>query len=175
MNFTDYIFNTESTNYTVFDKVAKNIVSSAVEGYNGTVIAYGQRNSGKTYTMLGTENDRGVIPLAVEYMFDMAKKMQDRKLAFRVSYFEIHNEKINDLIDVNNTNLKVSQSVNNLVQIMGCKEEVVTDAESVHKILKDSELNRKIHENPMNQRSDRCHTILRFVLTLGICKIMFVI
>jgi centromeric protein E len=111
--------------------------------------------------MLGTTNDNGIIPQSVKYMFDYAEKLQDRNLTFRISYFEIYNETVNDLIDINNTNLKLRQSISNLVQVVGCKEELVSNTESILNIVAKGEQNRRIRQTLMNDRSDRSHTILR--------------
>ncbi|XP_011496486.1 PREDICTED: kinesin-related protein 11-like isoform X2 [Ceratosolen solmsi marchali] len=157
----DHIFDAENTNCDVFERIVKRIVSSAVDGYNGTVIAYGQSNSGKTHTMLGTANDHGIIPQSAKYMFDLAKKLQDRKLTFKVSYFEIYNNTVNDLIDINNTNLKLRQSISNLVQVVSCKEELVSDSKSILNIIAKGEQNRRVRQSSMNNRNDRSHTVLR--------------
>ena len=66
----------------IFDKVAKDVVDSAINGYNGTIFAYGQTGSGKTFTMTGgTESfdDRGLIPRTLTYAFNQ-KRMKEEKI-----------------------------------------------------------------------------------------------
>lgn len=59
-----------------------------VGGFNGTVFAYGQTSSGKTHTMRGTEQEPGIIPLAVTEIFSQIEQLQDREFLLRVSYME---------------------------------------------------------------------------------------
>ncbi|SNX82306.1 related to Kinesin-7a motor protein [Melanopsichium pennsylvanicum] len=74
------------------------VVRAAMEGYNGTVFAYGQTGSGKTHTMSGSDKEPGVIPRAVQQVFQMIKNEPDREFLLRVSYLEIYNETLKDLL-----------------------------------------------------------------------------
>jgi len=74
------------------------VVRAAMEGYNGTVFAYGQTGSGKTHTMSGSKDEPGVIPRAVQQVFQMINKEPDREFLLRVSYLEIYNETLKDLL-----------------------------------------------------------------------------
>lgn len=70
----------QTTQQEIFDKIAKDVIDSAIEGYNGTIFAYGQTGSGKTFTMTGGPEryqDRGIIPRSISYIFDQAKKRTD--------------------------------------------------------------------------------------------------
>lgn len=82
--FADYVFGTNSSNNDVFDNVVRPIVDATVNGFNGTVFAYGQTSSGKTYTMMGTSEEPGVIPMAVEYMFDAIANTPGREFLLRL-------------------------------------------------------------------------------------------
>ena len=68
-----------------------------MEGYHGSVFAYGQTSTGKTHTMQGTGSSPGVVPLAVNDCFEYISSCEDREFLLRVSYMEIYNEQINDL------------------------------------------------------------------------------
>ena len=68
-SFTDRIIREDKNNEDVYNDLAKNVVHSAMEGINGTIFAYGQTSSGKTHTMMGNEDDPGVIPRAVTDIF----------------------------------------------------------------------------------------------------------
>lgn len=70
----------------MFDTIVKPIVDAAVNGFNGTVFAYGQTSSGKTYTMMGTLEEPGVIPLAVEHMFDAISNTSGREFLLRLIF-----------------------------------------------------------------------------------------
>jgi len=79
----DHIFDMDATNKDVFDSVVKPIVDATVNGFNGTVFAYGQTSSGKTYTMMGTLEEIGIIPLAIEHMFDAIANTPAREFLLR--------------------------------------------------------------------------------------------
>lgn len=68
--FFDYVYTGEDTNYSVYEASVKKLVRKTVEGYNGTVFAYGQTSSGKTHTMRGHADEAGIIPLAIGELFE---------------------------------------------------------------------------------------------------------
>ena len=76
----------------------KGHVDSVVDGYNGTVFAYGQTAAGKTHTMLGTKANPGVLPLAVNEIMEAISRARHRAFLIRCSYIEIYKEQITDLI-----------------------------------------------------------------------------
>lgn len=75
-----------ASNNDVFCSIVCPIVDAAVNGFNGTVFAYGQTSSGKTYTMIGTEEEDGVIPLAIKRMFDAIADTPRREFLLRLVY-----------------------------------------------------------------------------------------
>ncbi|KYN29939.1 PREDICTED: kinesin-related protein 4-like [Trachymyrmex cornetzi] len=162
----DHIFDTNANNNDVFN-VVRPIVDAAVNGFNGTVFAYGQTSSGKTYTMMGTLEEPGIVPLAVEHIFDAITNIPGREFLLRVSYLEIYNEKVNDLLnknqDKNTTDLKVHEDVNGQV-FVECKEEVTNSPENVLAIMNKGNKSRRIGETNMNERSSRSHTIFRITI-----------
>ncbi|KAI4477293.1 hypothetical protein M0804_012883 [Polistes exclamans] len=135
---------------------------AAVNGFNGTVIAYGQTSSGKTYTMMGGLNEPGIILLAIEHMFDAIANTLRREFLLRVSYLEIYNEKVNDLLNKSATDLKLHEDNGQIV--IKCKEEVTNSPEHVLSIMKKGNKNRRIGETDMNERSSRSHTIFRITI-----------
>lgn len=88
--FTDHIFDMNASNLDVFDTVVKPIVNAAVNGFNGTVFAYGQTSSGKTYTMMGSAEELGIVPLAVQHMFDAIANTSGREFLLR--YIFVNNK-----------------------------------------------------------------------------------
>ncbi|XP_015606250.1 kinesin-related protein 4 isoform X2 [Cephus cinctus] len=159
----DHIFDMKNTNEDIFQAVVKPIVDAAINGFNGTVFAYGQTSSGKTYTMMGIKEEPGVIPLAVNYIFDAIANTVGREFLLRVSYLEIYNEKVNDLIDKNGIDLKVHEDNQGQI-IVKCKEEVAISPDKILTIMKKGEKNRRIGETNMNDRSSRSHTIFRITI-----------
>lgn len=85
----DKIFSPAATTEDVYEGVAKRIVLSAMEGFNGTIFAYGQTSSGKTHTMMGTETEPGVIPCAVDEVFRYIDEAEAMEFLLRVSCMEV--------------------------------------------------------------------------------------
>ncbi|XP_048503619.1 kinesin-like protein KIN-7N isoform X2 [Beta vulgaris subsp. vulgaris] len=160
----DHVFDQSCPNSRVYELLTKDIIYAAIEGFNGTVFAYGQTSSGKTFTMNGSENDPGIIHRAVKDVFDMISKDHERDFLIRVSYMEIYNEEINDLLAVNSQKLPIHESLERGVFVAGLREEFVSNAEQVHKLLEAGEVNRHFGETNMNVRSSRSHTIFRMVI-----------
>jgi hypothetical protein len=103
-NFTfDVVYGEDSEQQMVYDECGFSLVESIIEGYNGTMFAYGQTGCGKTHTMMGPnssldpknglEHERGIIPKAINHIFDFIEGAdKDKKFLVRCSYLEIYNE-----------------------------------------------------------------------------------
>ncbi|KAF6003978.1 hypothetical protein F1559_004585 [Cyanidiococcus yangmingshanensis] len=161
----DHVFGKESTNEEVYRQVARPLVESALQGYNGTVFAYGQTSSGKTHTMWGTERDPGVTRRAVRDLFDMARVMSQREFLVRVSYLEIYNETIRDLLHPQpaTTNVRVLEDSDGRI-FTDAREEIIINPEQVYELLLNGETKRMTGATDMNERSSRSHTILVLVI-----------
>lgn len=130
-----------------------------MRGLNGTILTYGQTSSGKTHTMMGTSSEAGVILLAVTSIFDYIKRDQTRQFILSVSYLEIYNEKINDLLATQKTDLKVREE-NGEIKV-DCKEECTNSVEDVLRVMEKGDKNRRIGVTNMNERSSRSHTMFK--------------
>ena len=98
-NFTfDRVFGTAATNDELFVETTKPLVSKVMAGFNGCLFAYGQTGSGKTWSVLGNEGSLGLMPAAVREVFAQIKREQDYEFLLRVSYLEVYNETVNDLL-----------------------------------------------------------------------------
>lgn len=86
LNILDKVYDENTKTTDVYDDVAKPIVEAAAAGFNGTIFAYGQTSSGKTYTMTGTEESLGIIPLSVMNLFDIIKNIPDRDFLIRYTF-----------------------------------------------------------------------------------------
>ncbi|XP_010273488.1 PREDICTED: kinesin-like protein KIN-7N isoform X2 [Nelumbo nucifera] len=160
----DHVFDQNCTNAKVYELLTKDIIRAAVEGFNGTAFAYGQTSSGKTFTMNGRENDPGIIHLAVKDIFQNIQMAIDREFLIRVSYMEIYNEEINDLLAPENQKLQVHESLERGIFVAGLREEIVNNTEQVIKLIELGEVNRHFGQTNMNARSSRSHTIFRMVI-----------
>ena len=133
-------------------------------GYNSCVFAYGATGTGKTHTMLGNKdsNDKGIIYMCLQEIFERKKKMQknyDVKLT--VSYVEIYNENIRDLL-VKNTKgkyLSLRDSASKNVKIAGAKVIQVENTEDIMNLLYQGNERRKTESTGANKVSSRSHAI----------------
>ena len=105
----DRIFDENSTTEEVYVGVARDIVHSVVRGLNGTIFAYGQTSSGKTFTMQGGDDHEtpGIVQLAARDLFQQMEAAPDRMFLMRVSYLEIYQEDIKDLLNPEGSKLQV--------------------------------------------------------------------
>ncbi|XP_069781405.1 centromere-associated protein E isoform X2 [Narcine bancroftii] len=161
----DRVFDENETTQTVYNEVAHSIVCSITQGYNGTIFAYGQTSSGKTYTMMGNANAPGIIPLAICNLFKVINDMPNREFLLRVSYMEIYNESVSDLLsDSKGRSLEVREAMEGMIYVADLTEEVAVTYEDVMQWVKKGEKNRHYGETRMNERSSRSHTIFRVIV-----------
>lgn len=130
----------------------------------GTIFTYGQTSSGKTFTMQGSYDDPGIIPLAVTDIFNHIQRSADREFLLRVSYLEIYNEIIRDLLKPGNANLKIHETVDREIFVGNASEEVVLSPQEIEQLLIKGEGSRHVGVTNMNERSSRSHTIFRMVI-----------
>ncbi|XP_036176241.1 kinesin heavy chain isoform X2 [Myotis myotis] len=159
----DRVLPPSTTQEQVYSACAKQIVKDVLEGYNGTIFAYGQTSSGKTHTMEGKLHDpqlMGIIPRIAHDIFDHIYSM-DENLEFhiKVSYFEIYLDKIRDLLDVSKTNLAVHEDKNRVPYVKGCTERFVSSPEEVMDVIDEGKANRHVAVTNMNEHSSRSHSI----------------
>lgn len=159
----DKVFGPATTTRHVYDVAAQHVVGGAMEGINGTVFAYGVTSSGKTHTMHGEQKSPGIIPLAVKDVFGIIQETPGREFLLRVSYLEIYNEVINDLLDPTGQNLRVREDGQG-TYVEGIKEEVVLSPAHALSLIASGEEHRHVGSNNFNLLSSRSHTI--FTLTI---------
>ncbi|XP_027337202.1 kinesin-like protein KIN-7O [Abrus precatorius] len=160
----DQIFSENCKTAQVYEARTKDIVEAAVRGFNGTVFAYGQTNSGKTYTMRGSKAEPGVIPLAIRDLFHIIQRDVDREFLLRMSYMEIYNEEINDLLAPEHRKLQIHENLERGIYVAGLREEIVASPEQVVELMEFGESHRHIGETNMNLYSSRSHTIFRMII-----------
>ncbi|KAI8980520.1 kinesin motor domain-containing protein [Pilobolus umbonatus] len=128
-----------------------------------TVFAYGQTASGKTYVG-GTETELGIIPRSVNNVFEYIKQAITREFLLRVSYLEIYNESIRDLLNPINENLRIHEDKVRGIYVTPLTEEVVTNSSDVITLIERGEANRHISSTDYNLHSSRSHTIFQMVI-----------
>ncbi|KAJ2126432.1 hypothetical protein IW147_000180 [Coemansia sp. RSA 720] len=160
----DKVFDPKDTTRQVYDDIVKNIITSSMGGFNGTIFAYGQTSSGKTHTMHGSGNELGIIKLAVKEIFDTVQNDLTREYLIRVSFLEIYNEVLRDLLEPTKTNLKIHENAKREIFVGDLSEHIVFNAEQVEELLQKGDRNRHVAGTNMNERSSRSHTIFRIVI-----------
>ena len=157
-NFTfDRVFGETSSTDDVYSSVAQTVIRSALEGVNGTIFAYGQTSSGKTYSM------SGIIQRAIADIFEQARSDTQRTYTVAMSCLEIYNEVIKDLMDPTTGPLKVHEDLRRGIYVGNLTEDIVNEDEILQK-LSDAEKNRTTGATAMNAASSRSHSILRLVV-----------
>ncbi|ORY85468.1 P-loop containing nucleoside triphosphate hydrolase protein [Protomyces lactucae-debilis] len=165
----DRVFGMESRQHEVFDYSIKSTVEDVLNGYNGTVFAYGQTGAGKSFTMMGASLEnrdlRGVIPRIVEQVFSsIAIAPGNMEYTVKVSYMEIYMEKIRDLLQPANDNLPIHEEKTRGVYVKGLLEVYTSSTEEVYQVLEQGGQSRATSSTNMNAESSRSHSI--FVVTV---------
>jgi centromeric protein E len=161
----DHLFFPEKTNVEIFDDVVKNVVLQSMNGFNGSIFTYGQTSSGKTFTMNGSHSQPGVIPQSIYFCF---KSIQDsfpeREFLFRVSYIEVYNEQIKDLLNSEPAHIKIQTDPKLGTILSGVKEQVVLSPQQVIALIRAGEAQRHIGSTDMNESSSRAHTVFKLII-----------
>ncbi|GBM44502.1 Centromere-associated protein E, partial [Araneus ventricosus] len=160
----NHVFDSKVENGYIYQEICSGIVRSVVDGFNGTIFAYGQTSSGKTFTMLGDKekNVQGIMHYAIEDLFELIQNMTDREFLLRVSYMEIYNETVRDLL-TGEDNLKL-QEENGQIKVNGLQEKLVQKPEQILHFMKNGECRRRTGETRMNEKSSRSHAIFRMII-----------
>ncbi|NXO48243.1 KIF9 protein, partial [Aramus guarauna] len=151
-----------------YETVAKKLVSEALIGYNGTIMCYGQTGAGKTYTMTGATAEykhRGIIPRAIQQVFKATAQSVDPFVTVRISYLEIYNETLFDLLATVTSNGTSDVPM----AVVDCPQGVYVKGLSIHSVSHEEdalnllfeagETNRVIAEHTLNKNSSRSHCI----------------
>ena len=176
----DKVFEVDATNQLVFNDVVNDKVLDAFNGISSTVFAYGQTGSGKSYTMMGgsTFNERGIIPLTIERIFDEIKIRQTEgsyTIQCQMTYTEIFKEVIYDLLDFSKANhgnnvestspVQILEDENGNMLLNNVNVYDVASEEDALKLFFLGNNNRITGSTAMNSMSSRSHAILTLVLS----------
>ncbi|WJX80128.1 hypothetical protein P8452_63167 [Trifolium repens] len=161
----DHVFKPEDNQEAVFAQT-KPIVASVLDGYNVCIFAYGQTGTGKTFTMEGTPEHRGVNYRTLEELFQISEDRQGMmKYELHVSMLEVYNEKIKDLLAGNPSEatkkLEVKQAADGTQEVPGLVETRVYGADGVWEILKSGNRVRSVGSTSANELSSRSHCLVR--------------
>lgn len=169
----DNVFATNDSNAKVYDSIAKRLVRRVMEGYHGTVFAYGMTGTGKTFSMQGTASSPGVIPLAITDIFSYIRETPSREFLLRVSYLEIYNEKIHDLLNMptnggvaggGQDEIKLREDPKRGVYAFPLKEEIVQSPTQLLRVIARGDQARRTASTQFNTRSSRSHAVVQIVV-----------
>jgi len=164
----DKVFPSDTTQSTIFETVAKPLITAAFEGINGTLFCYGQTSSGKTYTMEGIPTDdilMGVIPRMMQLIFDkISSGSPDIEFSVKCQYYQIYNEKIQDLIDTRKTDLAIREDKNKGIWVEDCTEEYVESEQEMFNFFQNGASNRAVASTKMNALSSRSHSLFAVII-----------
>ncbi|VDN94729.1 unnamed protein product [Brugia pahangi] len=153
----------------VFERVGTAVLINAFAGYNACIFAYGQTGSGKSYTMMGTAENPGIIPRLCCSIFQKISELSSDSLAFKVevSYMEIYNEKVRDLLDPKKTNknLKVREHKVLGPMVDGLSVLAVSSFEQIASLMEEGNKSRTVAATNMNTESSRSHAVFNIRLT----------
>ncbi|KAJ8276998.1 hypothetical protein GJAV_G00070270 [Gymnothorax javanicus] len=153
----------------VYNSVARRVVLGALDGYNGTVMCFGQTGAGKTYTMTGaTESyrERGIIPRALQEVFREVGQRSDHKITVHLSFLEIYNETLLDLLASAKETpvgppavMAIVDEGGGGVTVKGLSMHLVQAEEDALNLLFEGEMNRIVGAHSLNKNSSRSHCI----------------
>ncbi|NXS74412.1 KIF4 protein, partial [Pandion haliaetus] len=165
----DYVFDPSVEQEEVFNTAVAPLIRGIFKGYNATVLAYGQTGSGKTYSMGGTytanqehEPSVGVIPRVIKLLFKEKEQRQDWEFVLKVSYLEIYNEDILDLLCPSrerSSPISIREDPKEGIKIVGLTERNVTCAQDTVSCLEHGNNFRTVASTAMNSQSSRSHAI----------------
>ncbi|XP_072756938.1 kinesin-like protein Klp61F isoform X1 [Anoplolepis gracilipes] len=174
----DKVFGPSSKQIDVYNAIVNPLLEEVLAGYNCTVFAYGQTGTGKTFTMEGVSNDptlhwqsdttAGIIPRALSHLFDELRMLEVQEYTVRVSFLELYNEELFDLLSPNNDASKIrlyeDATRKGSVIIHGLEEVTVHNKNEVYKILEKGSEKRQTAATLMNAHSSRSHTVFSITI-----------
>ncbi|NXA98319.1 KI18A protein, partial [Melanocharis versteri] len=160
----DAVFDDTSSQLEVFEHTTKSLIDGFLNGYNCTVLAYGATGAGKTHTMLGSPEDPGVMYLTMMTLYKrMDQIKEDKTCDVAVSYLEVYNEQIRDLL-VNSGPLAVREDGQQGVVVQGLTLHQPKSAEEILQMLDYGNKNRTQHPTDVNASSSRSHAVFQIYL-----------
>jgi hypothetical protein len=162
----DQVYDEFSLNEEVYEGTAKPLVASVMAGFNATCFAYGMTGAGKTYTMMGENEIRGIYNIAVKDLFDQIRADFECEYDIRVSFLEIYNEKIKDLIDVRDETkvLEIQEDPERGMIVQDLSEYIVKTTDEVGDLLVQGNRRRTMASTSANVVSSRSHAVFQMIV-----------
>ncbi|XP_072167698.1 kinesin-like protein KIF19 [Diadema setosum] len=161
----DRAFDATSTQEEVYELTTKDLIQSVTQGFNATVFAYGATGAGKTYTMLGTDHEPGIMARALNDLFtEMESKKEEKIFNVTMSYLEIYNEMIRDLLNPSTGFLDLREDASGNVQVAGIKQISTTSTTEIMNLLMQGNKERTQEPTAANKTSSRSHAVLQVTI-----------
>lgn len=164
----DDVYDWNSRQKDLYDKTFKGLVDSVMKGFNGTIFAYGQTGTGKTFTMQGVRNDaelQGVIPNSFGHIFNYIAESSNEQYLVRASFLEIYMEEIRDLLSRDQgKRLECKERPDCGVYVKDLSSFVTKNEKEIQQIMDVGNKNRSVGSTYMNEQSSRSHAI--FIITV---------
>ncbi|KAL3205384.1 hypothetical protein MRX96_011278 [Rhipicephalus microplus] len=153
----------------VYSCLGTDILDNAFQGYNACIFAYGQTGSGKSYTMMGTADNKGVIPRLCDSLFERIACCADPNISYKVevSYMEIYNERVHDLLDPRGGKQHLKVREHNILgpYVDGLSTLAVSSYEEINNLMTEGNKSRTVAATNMNSESSRSHAVFNITLT----------
>lgn len=163
----DSVYGPDSKQQDLFEESAYPIIENVLKGYNGTIFAYGQTGTGKTFTMSGVPKDndlKGIMPRSFETIFKSIECDSKKQYLVRASYLEIYNEDVRDLLSKNGTQKLDIKDKDTGVYVKDLSTFVVKSPADMMEVFNEGVVNRHVGVTAMNDQSSRSHSI--FTITV---------
>ncbi|KAL5970278.1 Kinesin-II 95 kDa subunit [Taenia solium] len=168
----DTVYGPSSSQRELYEKSFFGIVQSVLLGFNGTIFAYGQTGTGKTFTIQGGKDDpdlRGLMPNSFNHIFSYINGSKSTQFLVRASYLEIYKEEIRDLLRKDSTKqLKIKETPDRGVYIADLSTVLTRNIKEIEKLMSIGHSNRSVGATNMNEQSSRSHAI--FIVTVESCE-----
>ncbi|KAK6128559.1 hypothetical protein DH2020_037703 [Rehmannia glutinosa] len=162
----DYAFGPNSSNLDVYKRSVRSTIAGVVQGLNATIFAYGSTGSGKTYTMVGTRDDPGLMVLSLNTIFDLIEKDHSSdNFQVTCSYLEVYNEVIYDLLEKSSGHLELREDPEQGITVAGLRSIKVNSADRILELLNLGNSRRKTESTEVNETSSRSHAVLEISVT----------
>ncbi|KAM4633657.1 kinesin-like protein KIF13B isoform 2-T2 [Polymixia lowei] len=153
----------------VFQCLGESLLDNAFMGYNACIFAYGQTGSGKSYTMMGSAEQPGLIPRLCSSLFSRTLKeaREGESFTVEVSYLEIYNEKVRDLLDPKGSRQTLRVREHNVLgpYVDGLSRLAVANYKDVESLMSEGNKSRTVAATNMNEESSRSHAVFNIILT----------
>lgn len=158
----DVAFDFTATQEMVYQATTKSLIEGVISGYNATVFAYGPTGCGKTYTMLGTDHEPGIYVRTLNDLFRaIEENSNDMEYEVSMSYLEIYNEMIRDLLNPALGYLELREDSKGVIQVAGITEVSTINAKEIMQLLMKGNRQRTQEPTAANQTSSRSHAVLQ--------------